>query len=228
MITHLINVSFGIFAFLPEGWLFMILIMLLESFILSKLLCHKKIDKQIYISIFGSNIISGAVGIITTLALNGGWILVVWFPWVSSHEINISEPGNLLIFVLFYLVAFILTLILESFTNWLFLKRKYKTRQILINTLIANIISYLIGTFILYYFPLNDSIKYFIRIKIISSFFTLDFSDTFLAGMCITSCSNIRFKQVLEREKYLFINDDSFRFKSKSHLIRILIISSVI
>ena len=135
MITHLINVSFGIFAFLPEGWLFMILIMLLESFILSKLLCHKKIDKQIYISIFGSNIISGAVGIITTLALNGGWILVVWFPWVSSHEINISEPG---------------TLILESFTNWLFLKRKYKTRQILINTLIANIISYLIGTFILY------------------------------------------------------------------------------
>ena len=100
MITHLINVSFGIFAFLPEGWLFMILIMLLESFILSKLLCHKKIDKQIYISIFGSNIISGAVGIITTLALNGGWILVVWFPWVSSHEINISEPGNLLIFVL--------------------------------------------------------------------------------------------------------------------------------
>lgn len=150
MITHLINVSFGIFAFLPEGWLFMILIMLLESFILSKLLCHKKIDKQIYISIFGSNIISGAMGIITTLALNGGWILVVWFPWVSSHEINISEPGNLLIFVLFYLVAFILTLILESFTNWLFLKRKYKTRQILINTLIANIISYLIGTFILY------------------------------------------------------------------------------
>lgn len=110
----------------------------------------QKIDKQIYISIFGSNIISGAVGIITTLALNGGWILVVWFPWVSSHEINISEPGNLLIFVLFYLVAFILTLILESFTNWLFLKRKYKTRQILINTLIANIISYLIGTFILY------------------------------------------------------------------------------
>ena len=91
MITHLINVSFGIFAFLPEGWLFMILIMLLESFILSKLLCHKKIDKQIYISIFGSNIISGAVGIITTLALNGGWILVVWFPWVSSHEINISD-----------------------------------------------------------------------------------------------------------------------------------------
>lgn len=150
MITHLINVSFGIFAFLPEGWLFMILIMLLESFILSKLLCHKKFDKQIYISIFGSNTISGAMGIITTLALNGGWILVVWFPWVSSHEINISEPGNLLIFVLFYLVAFILTLILESFTNWLLLKRKYKTRQILINTLIANIISYLIGTFILY------------------------------------------------------------------------------
>ena len=72
MITHLINVSFGIFAFLPEGWLFMILIMLLESFILSKLLCHKKIDKQIYISIFGSNIISGAVGIITSCLVSVG------------------------------------------------------------------------------------------------------------------------------------------------------------
>lgn len=32
MVNLLLNVSFGILIFMPQGWLFMILIMLLESF----------------------------------------------------------------------------------------------------------------------------------------------------------------------------------------------------
>jgi len=86
-----LNVSFGIYAFLPMGWLFMAGIILGEAFLMSRYLVRKKFDKKIYLSATVSNIISGAVGIISTLALNGGWWLVVWFPWVSSHEVDIHS-----------------------------------------------------------------------------------------------------------------------------------------
>ena len=78
-----LNVSFGIYAFLPMGWLFMAFVILGEGFLMSWYLIRKKFDKKIYLTETVSNIVSGAVGIITTLALNGGWWLVVWFPWVS-------------------------------------------------------------------------------------------------------------------------------------------------
>ena len=51
-INLLLNVSFGIFAFLPQGWVFMILIMLLESFIMSELLCKSKLNRRITAKVF--------------------------------------------------------------------------------------------------------------------------------------------------------------------------------
>ena len=88
---QLLNVSFGIFAFLPQGWLFMILIILLEAWLMSRWLCKKRLDRRITGTAFLSNFVSGLTGIITTLILNGGWILVVWFPWVSTHEIHVAQ-----------------------------------------------------------------------------------------------------------------------------------------
>ena len=46
------------------------------------------------------------------MILNEGWLLVVWFPWVSSHEIDISNPKNVLWLAIFYLIAFVATLII--------------------------------------------------------------------------------------------------------------------
>ncbi|MDR3651602.1 MAG: hypothetical protein P4L34_01370 [Paludibacter sp.] len=146
----LLDVSFGIFAFLPQGWLFMAFVILIECIIMTKILKQNWFDKRIYGIATLTNLISGAVGIITTMILNGGWFLVVWFPWVSSNEINISKGENLKGLIIFYFVAFILSVILESFTNWLFLRKKFETKQILTTTLIANIVSYTIGTIVLY------------------------------------------------------------------------------
>ena len=64
-----LNVSFGIYAFLPMGWLFMAFIILGESFLMSRYLVRKQFDKKIYLSATVSNIVSGALGIITTMAL---------------------------------------------------------------------------------------------------------------------------------------------------------------
>ena len=95
-----LNVSFGIYAFLPMGWLFMAFVMLGEGFLMSWHLIRKKFNKRIYLTAALSNIISGAVGIITTLELNGGWWLVIWFPWVSKHEVDIRDPQSLRTLVL--------------------------------------------------------------------------------------------------------------------------------
>ena len=93
---------------------------------------------------------SGIIGIATTMILNGGWFLVVWFPWVSSHEINISKSENLKGLIIFYIVAFVLSILIELLVNWLLLRKRHKTKRIIISTLIANIASYLIGTIALY------------------------------------------------------------------------------
>ena len=84
MVNLLLNVSFGILIFMPQGWLFMILIMLLESFISSELLCKRKFDGRITATVFFANFVSGLFGIIITLILNGGWWLVVWRMVVGS------------------------------------------------------------------------------------------------------------------------------------------------
>ena len=59
-----LNVSFGIYAFLPMGWLFMAFIILGEAFLMSRYLVRKEFDKKIYLSATVSNIVSGALGII--------------------------------------------------------------------------------------------------------------------------------------------------------------------
>ena len=140
-----LNVSFGIYAFLPMGWLFMAFVMLGEGFLMSWRLIRKKFDKKIYLTAALSNIISGAVGIITTLALNGGWWLVVWFPWVSKHEVDIRDPQSLLVLVLFYIVAMILSVLIELLVNHLMLRKRYPFKKTLHATLIANAFSYIIG-----------------------------------------------------------------------------------
>jgi len=146
----LLNVSFGIFAFLPQGWLFMAFVILIESAIMTKFLKHQWFNKRIYVTTTLTNTISGIVGIVVSMALNGGWFLVVWFPWVSSHEVNTNNAENIKWLVIFYACAFILTIIIELLTNWLFLKKYYKGKQILIASIIANIVSYAVGTLVLY------------------------------------------------------------------------------
>ena len=140
-----LNVSFGIYAFLPMGWLFMAFVILGEGFLMSWHLIRKKFDKKIYLTAALSNIVSGAAGIITSLALNGGWWLVVWFPWVSKHEVDIRDPKSLRILVLFYAAALILSVLIELLVNHLMLQKQYPFKKTLHATLIANAFSYILG-----------------------------------------------------------------------------------
>lgn len=146
----ILDVSFGIFAFLPQGWIFMAFVIFLECLLISKLLAAAWINKRIYWVVAGSNITSGLTGIITSIILNGGWYLVVWFPWVSSHEINVHNKEALRALIIFYLVAFIVSIVIETIINLLLLKKYYLIKKVMRATVIANIVTYLIGTLILY------------------------------------------------------------------------------
>ena len=140
-----LNVSFGIYAFLPMGWLFMAFVILCEAFLMSRYLIGKPLNKKIYLSATLANVVSGAVGIITSLALNGGWWLVVWFPWVSKHEVDIHNPQALRALILFYAAALILSVLIELLMNHLMLRKRYPFRKTLHATLIANAFSYVLG-----------------------------------------------------------------------------------
>ena len=143
------NVSFGIFAFMPQGWIFMVFIILIESVIISRQLTKNWGDLAIYGRVTISNVVSGVVGILASLKLNGGWWLVVWFPWVSDNEVRLDNKNDIYGLLILYGLAFLLTLLIELPLNR-FLFKKYPTRLTIKSSLIANLVSYAIGTVVLY------------------------------------------------------------------------------
>jgi hypothetical protein len=141
----LLNVSFGIFAFMPQGWVFMLLIILLEACVMSRVLLKQWLSNDIFTSTLASNLASGIVGIVISMILTGGWWLVVWFPWVSSHEVDIHNSMALLGLIAYYVVAMVLSVLIEWGLNHVILRKKYLARSILNATLWANAASYALG-----------------------------------------------------------------------------------
>ena len=153
-----LNVSFGIFAFMPHGWLFMLFIIALEC-----ALCYvflPKRDKNAPSpnkrAIVTSNVVSGVFGIWLSMLHNGGWWLVVWFPWVSDYEVKFTNMNQIMYFVIYYLIAFVLSVVIEFGVNYLFLKKYYLCKQIFLMTLYVNICSYVLGSIILYAVSFSD------------------------------------------------------------------------
>lgn len=144
----LLNVSFGVYAFLPHGWIFMLFVICIECLLLSKFLNGKWTNKRIYATVILSNIISGIIGMAISLMLNGGWWLIVWFPWVSSYEVAGTEA--FLALLVYYLCAYVITILLETLFNWLLLRKEYPSKKIFTSTLSVNTISYIIGSIVLY------------------------------------------------------------------------------
>ena len=126
----------------------MVSIILIECIGLSYVLTKKWKNGKIYKTIIISNLISGIVGIVGSMILNGGWWLVVWFPWVSDNEVSGQEGFRWL--AILYAIAFVLTILIEGLVNYLMLKKDYSKPQILKMTLAVNTLSYTVGSFAMY------------------------------------------------------------------------------
>ena len=149
----ILNVSFGILAFMPQGWIFMLLIILIECVALSFLLKKKWRNRLIYKTVVFFYIISGFVGGLISMLLNGGWWLVIWLPWVSDNEVNIETGLRGLI--IYYLAAFVLTIIIETLFNIFMFRKSYPKKRIIVSTLIINVLTYLLGSIVMYTYSFN-------------------------------------------------------------------------
>lgn len=127
----------------------MMLIILLETFIMNWVLGKKWIEMSVFVSALAANGVSGIVGIIISMLLNGGWWLVVWFPWVTSHEVDVHEHKALISLIIYYLAAMVISVLIEWGINHVILRKKYPARKIFKATLCANAASYAIGAILL-------------------------------------------------------------------------------
>ena len=148
----LLNVSFGIFAFGPFGWLFMAAVIVLEIFLMARILLKANWNRKVGDAVLLANVVSGAVGIALSLAVTGGWWLVLGIPWVSSHEVDFSNPANVWGFVLYYLVALLLSILIEGVVNYFMLRKRHQPKRIIGATVLVNLASYLFGSIVLYAF----------------------------------------------------------------------------
>lgn len=98
-------------------------IIFLECWLASGYLSHKSINRRVCLAILAGNLTSGILGILTTLTFTGGWIIVVWFPWVSAHEIQLETGNEIFSFALYYIIAFILSVLIEGAVNWILLRK---------------------------------------------------------------------------------------------------------
>jgi len=90
-----------------------------------------------------------------SLLANGGWWLVIWMPWVSSNEVDI--PADLLAISIYYIICFILSVAIEGLFLQYFLKRYFSRLEIWKACLLANTLSYAVGSIFMY--SLSFSVK---------------------------------------------------------------------
>jgi len=150
--TKTFNVSMAILILLPQGWAIISAILLLEVSLFYFLLKRQYKFGGLFWRLTISNLVSGVLGFLLSLRLNGGWLGAFWFPWVSSHEIKFMS----LYFIIYFLIIFIITLIIEIPINILLFKKlgiKWKTT--LITSLIVNAITNIGCAFIMYLFSFN-------------------------------------------------------------------------
>lgn len=147
----LLNVSFGLAAFFPPGWVFIAFVMVIECWLAARYLTKQnKFNRRISATVITSNIFSGFIGVIASLLATGGWWLVLYIPWVSRHEVSVHNPWAWVALTVYYLLAFILSVLIEGAVNTAVLKDEYPKKEIRKCTLYINAVSYACGSLVLY------------------------------------------------------------------------------
>lgn len=146
-----LNVSFGLFALIsPLSWAYDMVVLVLESYLASRMLLKVRYDLQVYATVCLSNVVSGLIGLGLTLLLTGGWIIVIWLPYVGPREVTGPPLGPWGNFAMWYFLAFVLSVGIEFLVNWLCLRRRFDRRSLWRMTWKVNVITYLLGTVFVY------------------------------------------------------------------------------
>ncbi len=142
--------SFGKYASMPMGWIFMAAIVLIEALVMSYVIRAKRFDTGVMLATTVSNVASAVAGSVISKVINDGWMLVVWFPWVSMVEVDTSNSDSLFEFAIYLVGAFVGTVLIELIINGLLLRRHDYFKSVAVATVISNVISYIVGCTIMY------------------------------------------------------------------------------
>jgi hypothetical protein len=135
----LANVSFGLLIFHPIGWLLMLMVVAVESLLLSKLLVGRFFSSRGAWLTLAANAVSGVLGAAISMTIDGGWWTVFWVPWVSQNEMSAELVPKLAAYMV---VAFAMSTAVE-----LPFLRKIGPRafgHVLLSALLANALSSLL------------------------------------------------------------------------------------
>lgn len=143
-----LDVSFSQSLCEPFGVVFIVTTIFIEALLLSSLLSEIHLNRRIWFIVVGANITSGIVGFLVTTVLFKGCWPVVWLPWVSCSDIE--APCDINSFIIYYLLAFLVTVLVEITINSLLLKKRYSLSSIAKSTLLVNLLSFVLGSLALY------------------------------------------------------------------------------
>ncbi|MBU0486945.1 MAG: hypothetical protein KKA07_05815 [Bacteroidetes bacterium] len=144
------DIGFGIYVFSLPGWGLMIFLILIECAMMSELIRKMFFNQSIFITTIISNFISAILGMVISLLVTSGKWLIVWFPWVGREEVATEKQFHL--FAIYYILAVGFTILIEVIANSLLLRQKYRLIRIIRATFVANLISIICGSAILYIF----------------------------------------------------------------------------
>ena len=150
----LFTASFGKYASQPLGWIVIGLVIIAEAIIMSQFLTHKKTNERVILPTCISNIVSGVATAFLSKVVNNGWMLVIWFPWVSSADIDLNNSQSFLTFTTTLVGAFLVTVAIEVLINWRLMKHR-GFKPVMSATIFTNVVTYIVACFFLYAYSFN-------------------------------------------------------------------------
>lgn len=129
----------GLMEFLT-GILQLLIIILIETAILSKTLSTQWGNKKVLIAVFMANLASTVAGMLGLLIWLDKLVLRYLGNGMDIKAFYESKSHQLIV----YLLAFIITLLIEIPVNSWFLKKYYPNKRIIVFTIIANLITYVL------------------------------------------------------------------------------------
>jgi len=136
---NICRINFNEYFWTPYSFIILIIIGVFEGAIASKIIKDKLFNTRIILAILISNIIGYFAQYYFSILLNGGYHLFVWIPWIK-----IIREYDLFDYIISFPLILTVTILIESFCNWIILRKFYKGRLILKTTFWINIMSWII------------------------------------------------------------------------------------
>lgn len=140
--------SFGQVIFYPYGIIFILLVIIAECMVVSKLISFVYINKNVWIVVFVANWISATLEYLASYCVDAVCWPVLWLPLVSNYDI--AAPCDINTFIIYYFSTFLITIIIEIGVLLLMFRNKYRSKEVVKATMLSNLLTFIFGSLVMY------------------------------------------------------------------------------